>query len=730
MAYFKHFLFSFVLLEFLTNTTAEESSSHIWAVRLNHSDHVSVAQNLGLTSHGQVFHDVHEFRLYKKDHAILTEVLGSSEHVVKHVHSRVMSHPSVVWAEFQQPLNREKRTRRFNDPSFSQQWHLVNDREEGHDINVTGVWMLNITGQGVTVAIVDDGLEHDNVEIQGNYNSYGSYDFNGEDHNPMPDVSTIYNSHGTRCAGLVAAVANNSVCGIGVAYNSSVTGIRLLDGTITDLLEAKSLTYKTHINDIYSCSWGPTDDGMTVEAPGTLAQLALQLGTERGRYGYGSIFVFASGNGGSKDDNCNFDGYANSIYTVTIGAVDELDKKPYYAEECAAKFAVTYSNGVRRGDRNIVTADIKRSHSCTASFSGTSAAAPMAAGVIALALEVRPCLTWHDIQNLLVYTAVPIDLQDVDWTTNGAGLRHSHQHGFGVLDAYRLTMAARVWPLLPESSTWSSRIQHVDLELPYSDTWMESNITVYDNDLPSTLSTLQHVAISVTLEHSYRGAIVIDLVSPSGTVSHLATTRSRDSSSQGLSDWMFTTVRCWGEKPDGMWSVRILDDKNTGPSSGGKSRGKLVQWRLILHGVNITSNDIEDRKLLIEEIVSNTSYERPIQCPPHPTNVMEITFPDVATSNKFFQIITGVAAVIIILLLLQILITYVLRRCKERQKYLPSLPPVLFHRQSSTAEEEVLLLDDVGNNRSQGNNEGWKEEETEVNDLTHSSRLDDNETDL
>ena len=56
----------------------------------------------------------------------------------------------------------------------------------------------------------------------------------------------------------------------------------------------------------------------------------------------------------------------------------------------------------------------------------------------------RPCLTWHDIQSLLVYTAVPIDLQDVDWTTNGAGLRHSHQHGFGVLDAYRLTMAARV----------------------------------------------------------------------------------------------------------------------------------------------------------------------------------------------------------------------------------------------------------------------------------------------
>ena len=33
----------------------------------------------------------------------------------------------------------------------------MNDREEGHDINVTGVWALNITGHGVTVAIIDDG---------------------------------------------------------------------------------------------------------------------------------------------------------------------------------------------------------------------------------------------------------------------------------------------------------------------------------------------------------------------------------------------------------------------------------------------------------------------------------------------------------------------------------------------------------------------------------------------
>lgn len=84
-------------------------------------------------------------------------------------------------------------------------------------------------------------------------NAIGSYDFNGEDGDPTPDLTTSVNTHGTKCAGLVAAVANNHLCGVGVAYKGQVSGIRMLDGTITDLLEAKSLTYMPHTNHIYSC---------------------------------------------------------------------------------------------------------------------------------------------------------------------------------------------------------------------------------------------------------------------------------------------------------------------------------------------------------------------------------------------------------------------------------------------------------------------------------------------
>lgn len=57
-----------------------------------------------------------------------------------------------------------------------------------------------------------------------------------------------------RCAGLIAAGAND-VCGVGVAYGGKVSGIRMLDGVVTDILEGKSFIYKAHVNWIYSCRY-------------------------------------------------------------------------------------------------------------------------------------------------------------------------------------------------------------------------------------------------------------------------------------------------------------------------------------------------------------------------------------------------------------------------------------------------------------------------------------------
>ena len=52
----------------------------------------------------------------------------------------------------------------------------------------------------------------------------------------------------------------------------------MLDGRVTDRVEAESLSLNPQYIDIYSASWGPSDDGTTVEGPGTLASAAFANG--------------------------------------------------------------------------------------------------------------------------------------------------------------------------------------------------------------------------------------------------------------------------------------------------------------------------------------------------------------------------------------------------------------------------------------------------------------------
>lgn len=238
----------------------------------------------------------------------------------------------------------------ISDPIFKDQWHLLNTVETGHDVNVTDLWRDGITGHNVTVAIIDDGLDMNSNDLRDNYYAEGSYDFNDHDPSPRPELSD--DKHGTRCAGEVGA-GRNDACGLGVAYDSKIAGIRILSGELTNADEAEALIYKSQHNNIYSCSWGPPDDGRHMEAPSTLIRQAMLQGIQSGRGGLGSIYVFASGNGAASGDNCNFDGYTNSIYSITVGAVDRAGQHPYYSELCSANLVVTYSSG--SGDSIVCT---------------------------------------------------------------------------------------------------------------------------------------------------------------------------------------------------------------------------------------------------------------------------------------------------------------------------------------------------------------------------------------
>lgn len=74
----------------------------------------------------------------------------------------------------------------------------------------------------------------------------------------------------------------------------------------------------------------------------------------QGRNGLGSIFVWASGNGGNSHDSCNCDGYTNSVFTLSVSSTSEYGTKPWYLEECSSTLATTYSSGGYR-ERQIVS---------------------------------------------------------------------------------------------------------------------------------------------------------------------------------------------------------------------------------------------------------------------------------------------------------------------------------------------------------------------------------------
>ncbi|ETI26247.1 hypothetical protein G647_03024 [Cladophialophora carrionii CBS 160.54] len=521
-----------------------------------------------------------------------------------------------------QRLNTIAETLDIKDPIFKEQWHLFNPLQLGHDLNVTGVWLEGITGNGTISAVIDDGLDLNSNDLKDNFYAEGSWDFNDPGPEPLPRL--FDDKHGTRCAGEIAAVKND-VCGVGMAYDSKIAGIRILSKPISDEDEASAINYHYQENDIYSCSWGPPDDGQTMEAPGLLIQQAMLNGIQNGRGGLGSVFVFAAGNGAASDDNCNFDGYTNSIYSITVGGIDRAGNHPYYSESCSAQLVVTYSSG---NNDAIHTTDVG-ANKCYNGHGGTSAAGPLVVGVVALALSVRPELTWRDLQYLCVETAIPIHEDDGSWQNTTSGKRFSHMYGYGKIDAYRFVAAAKSWELVKPQAWFHSPWLSVQHKIPEGDKGLVASFEVTEEMLSvANLERLEHVTVTMNIEHTRRGDLSADLISPSGLISHLSTNRAHDGAAEGYDDWTFMSVLHWGESGVGKWTVIVKD------SNENEFNGTFIDWRLNLWGEAIDPeiqqlhplpDEHDDDHETAPAVVSTTSVEagRPAtatQPPPRPTD--------------------------------------------------------------------------------------------------------------
>lgn len=586
------------------NPESSRTYTNRFAVKIKRdADPDKLAHELGYTNMGKIG-DLEDYYLFIGHHL----VKRSTE---PHETSHFEDHQHVLWHEQQHVKKRFKRdlildlpsaspslsadkVLKFSDPLFDKQWYF-NRGARGYDMNVAAVWKMGITGKNVVLTILDDGVQADHPDLIKNYDKKASYDINGGDDNPTPQDNGE-NKHGTRCAGEIAAEAGNEFCGVGVAYNASIGGVRMLDGTVTDDVEAQALSLNPNHIDVYSASWGPDDNGKTVDGPGHLAAQAFVNGVRNGRKGLGSIFVWASGNGGKKQDNCNCDGYTNSIYTLSISSATQRGQKPWYLEECSSTLATTYSSGTPTKDENIVTADQSNEYAyalkegrkpnpakfCTIVHTGTSASAPIAAGIVALALEANPSLTWRDMQHIVVRTSRSEPLKhESGWVANAVGRNVSHKFGYGLMDAESMVKTALNWKTTPPQVICRTSVDN--RERTIQDDLIVTMNTSACAGLDNAVNYLEHVQAKISLKFQPRGNLRITLVSPSGTPSHLLMSRPRDSDEDTFDKWPFMTVHFWGERAQGTWKIIIRNENRRRIAD---QQGTLFSWSLVFFGTS------------------------------------------------------------------------------------------------------------------------------------------------
>jgi Subtilisin-like serine proteases len=251
------------------------------------------------------------------------------------------------------------------------------------EVNAPDAWN-NCTGTGIKIAVVDTGIskKHPDLNVAGGVSLVGDKSSNKWDDD---------NGHGTHVAGVIAA-CDNSIGVVGVAYDSELYAVKVLDssgsGQISDVIEGIEWAVDNDM-DIISMSIGTTQYSQAFE--------------EACDYAYSSdvLLVAAAGNSGDGDvttNNVEYPGKFDSV--IAVSAIDSTGTAPMWSSdgdevELAAPGVSIYSTFLNDG---------------YAAESGTSMATPFVSGVAALIKSENPSLSSQEIRSLLYSNA--IDLGD------------------------------------------------------------------------------------------------------------------------------------------------------------------------------------------------------------------------------------------------------------------------------------------------------------------------------
>jgi subtilisin family serine protease len=328
------------------------------------------------------------------------------------------------------------------------QWHLsktvFNGKEINQSVEIEKAWAIT-KGKGITIAIVDDGVDINHPEFAGRI--VHPRDVTMEIDDAMPKKND--DNHGTACAG-VAAGAGLPDGASGTAPEAFIMPIRLASG-LGSMAEANAFVWAAdHGADVISCSWGPTDgdwwdlnDATHTKFTGLpdSSRLAMEYALTKGRKGRGCIILFAAGNG---NEDTQFDGYASYPGVLTVAASNDTGVRSVYSDYGKSVWVAFPSGdfaykvfkhpppimaGIRTTDR--VKAAGYTPENYVNSFGGTSSACPGMAGLVALMLSVNPELTPTNVKEIIRLSCEQIDKAEGEYDDNG----HSVYYGYGRINA-------------------------------------------------------------------------------------------------------------------------------------------------------------------------------------------------------------------------------------------------------------------------------------------------------
>lgn len=356
------------------------------------------------------------------------------------------------------------------------QWHLKKTKvtyeiEVDASANVEAAHLIS-EGEGIVIAVLDDGFDIDHPELNFENKIIAPVDFGSKEINYDPRPKVITDVHGTSVAGV--ACARGMFGSSGVAPKSKLMPVRI-NNALGSIREAQAFHWAAdHGADVISCSWGPPDGEWSdkkdpshedVHPLPAVTRLAIEYAIKNGRNGKGCAIFFASGNGNESVDN---DGYASYEKVIAVGACNDNNRRSAYSDFGKSLWCTFPSNDMSHPDPNftppvipprtmgIWTTDrlgnIGVNHgrieygdiwgNYTNNFGGTSSACPGVAGVAALMLSVNFDLTWKEVREVIAKTCDKItsELDGEGGLYDEKG--HSIYYGYGRVNAEKAVSLA------------------------------------------------------------------------------------------------------------------------------------------------------------------------------------------------------------------------------------------------------------------------------------------------